>query len=144
LLILLSVALLKSWLLIVWCTTESVWTILTSFIPRVICFKKKMLTVSIFGKYASHSCERKLNTSFFDEIFSINSWMLTFSSLSGCGWRAMVSEKWSSVFLKEWIWLYLSCLTWLNTALISSTVSQSGNRFLSFTAARLRNSDDYK
>jgi len=50
---------------------------LTSFCPRVICLRKKMLIVSILGRYASHSYARKLYTSFFEETFSISSWMLT-------------------------------------------------------------------
>ena len=57
---------------------------LTSLLPLVICLRKKMFTVSILGKYASHSCARKLNTSFFEAIFSMTSWMLTFSSLAIC------------------------------------------------------------
>ena len=29
--------------------------VLTSLVPLVICLRKNMLTVSIFGRYASHS-----------------------------------------------------------------------------------------
>ena len=34
--------------------------VLTSFFALVICLRKNMLTVSIFGKYASHSWVKKV------------------------------------------------------------------------------------
>ncbi|TNV72760.1 hypothetical protein FGO68_gene4478 [Halteria grandinella] len=58
---------------------------LTSFFALVIYLRKYILTVSILGRYASHSQVRKVNTSFLDCIFSMSCRTLTYSTLACAG-----------------------------------------------------------